>query len=228
MLGANQLHNIQTIVLLSAGDQRLDHKSGGYHYDLTLNDNNASAGATLTVNGNQLTDDTMRVDGSAVTDDHLHLFGGANNDTLVGGTLSDTLSGGAGADTLTGGDGADTFSYSAASQSTSSHFDKITDFDFSLDKLHFSGSAGKDTFLGTLEGGALSLESFDKDLAGDLKTSLSASGSVLFEASSGNEAGKWFLVVDANHTAGYQAGADYVIQVDPHGALPTAGNHFIG
>ena len=70
------------------------------------------------------------------------LNGGGGNDTLVGGPNADRLSGGAGNDILIGGGGADilsggtgnnTFVYNAVTNSTSTAFDTITDFDTSSD-----------------------------------------------------------------------------------------------
>jgi hypothetical protein len=63
--------------------------------------------------------------------------------------------------------------------------------------------------------GALGGSHFDQNLAHDLGPhALKAHHAVLFTADSGSLAGKTFLVVDANGKAGYQAGHDFVIQLN--------------
>ncbi|HEY0111669.1 MAG TPA: bluetail domain-containing putative surface protein, partial [Allosphingosinicella sp.] len=61
--------------------------------------------------------------------------------------------------------------------------------------------------------GSLSTASFDSDLEAAMNGTLDASEAVLFTANSGDLAGRLFLVVDENGTAGYQAGEDYVIEL---------------
>ncbi|MEJ1970005.1 MAG: bluetail domain-containing putative surface protein [Rhizomicrobium sp.] len=66
-----------------------------------------------------------------------------------------------------------------------------------------------------LFGGALSAASFDTDLAAAVDaTKLAAHHAVLFTPNAGGDAGSTFLVVDANGVAGYQAGQDFVFEVD--------------
>ena len=72
-------------------------------------------------------------------DDTLSGFGG--NDTIIGGLGADTINGGAGADTLTGGGialEADTFVFSSASDTSTSNFDRITDFEDDTDIIDLS------------------------------------------------------------------------------------------
>ncbi|MEB3276099.1 MAG: Ig-like domain-containing protein [Cyanobacteriota bacterium] len=57
--------------------------------------------------------------------------GFSGNDTLIGGAKADRLEGGADADTLTGGGGNDQFIYTAATDSTPTATDVITDFNAS-------------------------------------------------------------------------------------------------
>lgn len=67
------------------------------------------------------------------------LDGRGGNDTLDGRAGNDILIGGAGADKLTGGLGADSFVYKALSDSTSSVYDTILDFNVSQsDKINLS------------------------------------------------------------------------------------------
>ncbi len=72
--------------------------------------------------------------------------------------------------------------------------------------------------------GALSTATFDSDLASDVGAGqMAAHHAVLFTADAGTLSGHTFLVVDENGTAGYQAGADLVIDVTgATGTLTTA------
>ncbi|HEY5239154.1 MAG TPA: bluetail domain-containing putative surface protein, partial [Rhizomicrobium sp.] len=63
--------------------------------------------------------------------------------------------------------------------------------------------------------GALSTASFDTDLAAAVDAAhLGKHHAVLYTPDSGDLAGKTFLVIDANGVKGYQAGSDFVIQLD--------------
>ena len=81
----------------------------------------------------------------------------------------------------------------------------------------------------TILTGNLSAASFNADLAAAVTAArLPAGQAVLFDPSGGtlNQAGMVYLIVDANGLAGYQANADYVIQLQtPTGTLTT--NDFI-
>lgn len=202
-LGANTIANISTIDFLVPGGS----------YKLTLNDGNCAAGATLHVNGENLTSGhTAYVNGAAETDGHLYLLGGAAKDTLIGGAGADTLLGNGGADKLVGGGGADSFTYLAVSDSAGLTHDNITSFDAAADNfdLWFTVTG----INAAVTSGALSKATFDSDLAAKIGSAhLSANHAVLFAPTTGDQAGKTFLIVDANGTAGYQANADLVIDV---------------
>lgn len=60
---------------------------------------------------------------------------------VYGTSGNDHLNGGVGADILTGGLGEDSFDFNNISDSTSSAFDIITDFESSIDKINLSGFA---------------------------------------------------------------------------------------
>jgi hypothetical protein len=63
--------------------------------------------------------------------------------------------------------------------------------------------------------GTLSTASFDTDLAARVNGAhLAAGHAVLYTPDAGTLAGQTFLVVDANGAAGYQAGADFVIDLE--------------
>jgi Ca2+-binding RTX toxin-like protein len=149
-------------------------------------------------------------------------FRGTGNsaaNTLIGGAGNDTLKGGGGADSLTGGAGSDIFVLSSVSDSTGALFDTLIDFDAALDTLDLPKSV---TGIGAaVAAGALSLASFDVDLAAALGAGqLAARHAVEFTPDSGALAGLHFLIVDMNGVAGYQAGRDLVIQmVGAYGSL---------
>ena len=61
--------------------------------------------------------------------------------------------------------------------------------------------------------GTLSEATFDADLAAAIGAGQLAAGhAVVFKPNAGDLAGHFFLVVDANGVAGYQAGPDYVME----------------
>ena len=54
---------------------------------------------------------------------------------------------------------------------------------------------------------------FDADLAAAIDAAaLGAGHAVVFNPDAGDLVGRWFLIVDANGVAGYQAGLDYVME----------------
>jgi Ca2+-binding RTX toxin-like protein len=147
----------------------------------------------------------------------LVLTGNALSNTLVGGVGNDTITGLGGKDTLTGAAGSDMFVYGAASHSTSSNFDTITDLDGAADSLDlWYQVTGVDT---AIAAGTVSSRRFDSDLASTVNaTKLAAQHAVLFTPNFGSYAGETFLIVDANGVAGYQAGADLVILLGANSA----------
>jgi Ca2+-binding RTX toxin-like protein len=140
------------------------------------------------------------------------LSGGSERDTLSGGSGRDTLSGDGDSDTLTGGVGRDVFAFHAVGDSTGTKFDVITDFDADDDKLSFAAPVSAlDT---AVNSGTLRASSFNSDLRAAVgRHELHAGDAVLFTPAHGTYAAHTFLIVDANGTAGYQANADYVIDV---------------
>ncbi len=138
------------------------------------------------------------------------LNGGGGNDDLDGAAGDDYLSGGAGADSLNGGSGNNIFDLRVVSDSTSTTYDTITGFTVGTDTidLNFAVSAVD----AAIVAGALSTASFDSDLAAAVGA-LGSNHAVAFTADTGDLAGQTFLVVDANGTAGYQAGQDLVLHL---------------
>lgn len=198
----------------------------GHDYDVRASGDLSNV--LTTVDGSQLSaSDTLNFDASDATNVRLFALGGGSNDTLTGSGSADSLIGGGGndvlagnqeedilegdggRDTLTGGDSADTFRYLHVSDSTSTHFDIITDFTHGQDKIQIIPKSMSTE--PTVNGGTLTMENFDSDLAaavGDLH------GLVLFKPSSGDTGHDTFLVVNAGGGAGYQADFDFVIALD--------------
>ena len=187
--------------------------ANGHSYSLTTADANVVAGQTLTVDGHALqSSTTLTFNGSKETNGNFVIEGGAGNDTLIGGAGADHITGGLGADIITGGGGADIFVFTMVADSTSMTYDTITDFDAATNKLDLwftpSGVAA------ALNTGTLDSFAFDTDLAKYVKASiLPAHDAVLFTPNAGDLKGQTFLIVDVNGTAGYQAGADLVIDL---------------
>jgi len=116
VFGANQLTSVENLGL-----------TGGYSYNITMNDGNVAAGQTMTIEADSfsgeaggtndevlsalLPGDTLTFDGSAETDGHFVLDAGAGTYIVKGGQQSDTFNFGAtfsAADQLDGQGGNDT------------------------------------------------------------------------------------------------------------------------
>jgi Ca2+-binding RTX toxin-like protein len=119
--------------------------------------------------------------------------GGDGNDTISGGSGKDTITGGLGTDQLSGGDGADTFVYTNVAESTGTvqTGDIISRFNFKLDILMVND---------------VHLTQFDHITS---LHDLQAGHAAIFAAA--HDPKMFYLVVDENGTAGYQAGQDYEI-----------------
>jgi hypothetical protein len=91
VLGAGNLVNVETLVLLPGNDSRFGDTSGAfYDYDITSVDANVAAGQRLTINFNTLrAGEDVIFNGSAELDGSFLTFGGQGNDTLTGGQQSD-------------------------------------------------------------------------------------------------------------------------------------------
>lgn len=155
--------------------------------------------------------DAVVINGSGSSDT---IAGSVVNDTIAGGAGGDSIRGGFGADLLKGEGGADHFVYNAAAESTGVVHDTIDGFDSSDDFIDISATG---IHFHTVDlpfvGGTLSSKHFDKDLKNALdSTHLGKNDAVLYQPNAGDLAGHTFLVIDANHKAGYQAG-DIVIEL---------------
>lgn len=194
--GANTIQNIERIDLVA-----------GHNYNFDLTFTALPDADTLTIDGSALGPGQYMYAVAYLAHGHFNLTGGAGSDALGGGQE---------ADILTGGAGADIFGFNGAQESTGANYDTITDINFDVDQLALDAGTYEPAVFnaaittGTLNSGA----NFDSDLAGAVGPgALSAEGTLLFTPDSGTLAGHTFLIVDYNGAAGYQAGADYVIDV---------------
>ncbi len=177
--------------------------AAGHSYNLKMASATVAAGEQLKIDGTNLgSGDSLTFDGTKETDGSYDIKGGAGNDVISGGRLSDKIDAGTGANILL---------YTSVVQSTGPHADIIYNFDFFADKfdLNVAVTSVHDKF-----GGALNQATYDSDLAAAINPAeMATHGAVVFYADSGDLANHKILVVDANGVAGYQAGADYVIDV---------------
>jgi len=198
-------------------------------FNYKTNDANLAAGQTLNVNlDNVQTGNSVTFDGSAETDGHFTFTDGGTTNVLIGGAQSDTFNlaqkvsvtatGGGGGDTFTVATASttvfDTLVYNAVSDSTSANYDTVKHWNFTRDLLHVSPVVTVSAIDAAVTTGTLSTATFDSDLASAVGAAqLGVHHTMLFTASAGTLSGHTFLVVDVNGTAGYQAGADLVIDV---------------
>jgi Ca2+-binding RTX toxin-like protein len=182
----------------------------GNDYVLTSEDGFVGGGRLLTLDARSLSSNHVMFDGSAETDGRFAFLGSDGNDFFFGGAGNDRFSGGKGADSLSGGGGADLFIYAAAGESSGASYDTLADFNPAADKIDLPGSVA--SFDPAIAQGALSTASFGQDMAAVLG-GLGGGQAVLFAPDSGDLAGKLFLIVDGNGTAGYQEGEDYVFAI---------------
>jgi Ca2+-binding RTX toxin-like protein len=140
VLGVNTLTSIERISV-----------AAGHSYNLTSNDNNVAAGATLAVDASQLAaTDLLTFDGSAETDGHFSFVGGSGTLVATGGGEADSFQGGTGNDNFNGGGGNDTFDLSTGGSDTVNGGDGDDTFNFgaSLDASdNVDGGAGNDTLI---------------------------------------------------------------------------------
>ena len=220
VLGAKTMLKVENLKLGAAFD-----------YDLTTHDATVAAGLLLTVTAASLgTGDTLLFNGSAEINGRFKVTAGAaddsvtggagddvidgasGSDTLVGGGGDDRLVGGAGIDFLDGGAGADVFAYTSVSHSRGVTRDTVAGFDAAQDSFDLNVSiTGIDT---AVVAGPLNASTFNANLSALVNAAaLGAHHAVLFTASSGDLAGRSFLVADANGVAGLQANKDYVFEM---------------
>jgi len=185
---------------------------------LRTSDDNVAAGAKLTID--HIGTGVLNFNGAFETNGSFRFNGGTGNDTFIGGAQKDTAIGGDGndaliglngADMLTGGNGTDTFVFLAAVQSSSNGFDVITDFDALQDELRFNIS----TTAGVTDFAVKGLDATVTTTSlGKLEKVLDAAHLGAGHAAVATVGEHVYMVVDANGVAGYQAGSDYLVQID--------------
>ena len=201
VFGATTMVNVEKLTL-----------GAGHNYNLTTNNATVAAGRTLTVDGSALgTGNVLTFNGAAETNGHFIIIGGKGADNLTGGALSDT------------------FVYTTAAQSTSTHYDTITGFNFTNDFIDTPGTAGAITGINSaLNAGTLSTASFDTNLASAMSGQLTAHHAILFRPNSGTLSGDTFLIVSLSNTAGYHSGTDLVIRLNGPSGTPAASDFIHG
>lgn len=102
-LGAANLRNVEELIVNGLPNL------GEVLLDLTLNDGNVAAGATMNVNSGFTTGTTfvLHFDGSAETDGHLEVFDNVGDDVLIGGAKGDRFGISAGGDDIVHGGAGD-------------------------------------------------------------------------------------------------------------------------
>jgi Ca2+-binding RTX toxin-like protein len=212
--------------------------TGNHSYNLTLSNPNVRADG-FTVDGSALlATDTLTYDGTAESASGVYIIGGQGNDVLRFGGGDDTVTGGAGADSLTGGagddtltgnqgqdtlqgglgldhlygnNGANTFVWADVAESTGPDHDVLGVIKPLQD--HFDLDVAVGGVDSRVNAGSLSAGSFNTDLVREIGAAdLAAGHAVVFKPNAGGLAGHFFLVVDVNGVAGYQADADYVME----------------
>jgi VCBS repeat-containing protein len=224
-LSGTSLVNVETVTLLSGSDARFYASGTPFSYDIATAEDTVANGQTMTFNGGRLAaTETLHFDGSAEHDGHFRVFGGAADDVLKGGDQWDLLFGGGGADTLTGGGGGDIFRFSAASDSSSTHYDTLMDFDASVDRIQLPFTVSG--FAANQASGKIDLATFDSDIAQLVDQGLNPYGAIEVTNSNGDIGSHVFLVIDADGDGAYQANHDYVIDIT-HTVVPPTPSIFL-
>jgi Ca2+-binding RTX toxin-like protein len=144
---------------------------------------------------------------------------------LFGGAGQDLLYGAGGKDRLWGDAGADLFVYRSAAESSGVGHDQLVAFDAAVDRIDLLGDIGG--LSAVVSAGSLSTASFDVDLA-TIAAALGAGQAMAFTADSGDLAARLWLIVDGDGQAGYQAGADLVIElVEPAAPIAPGADFFV-
>lgn len=198
---------------------------GPHDYRLQGDDGNVAAGQFMIVDGSDLdSNSTLDFFGSSETDGSWILIGGGAADQLHGGAGDDSITGGGGGDLLVGNGGADSFVYTQVSDSTGPRYDTIDSINFSQDFI-LVDTATPAAINATIVGAVIDPDNFNASLAGIVDAAhMGAHNAVLVDVNDGEFAGRVFLVIDHNGTAGYQADQDYVIDVTGFSGSLTTGS----
>jgi hypothetical protein len=224
--GSSGLYNVET-VKFAAG-----HDYGTFFDAITVTNDVSStsptgstSGLTVTWDGSELgSGDTFHLDLSGSSAAANIILGGDGADNITGNAGNDTFIGGLNRDSMYGGAGNDVFVVNDVSESTSLGYDAPVGIDFDNDKIDLDGAAPT-AIDAAVNGGTLNQDgSFDSTLETLVGAGQLAAGhAVVFTADGGNYNGLPLLIVDANGTAGYQGGQDYIFYIFNHtGTLDTS------
>ena len=100
--------------------------------------------------------------------------------------------------------------FSAASQSSSTTHDTITDLNASADKIDLSVVVS--AFNGTVNG-SVSAASFDANVAAAVDSVIGPNEACILHANAGDLANHDFLIIDGNGSGSYEANSDFVIEI---------------
>jgi hypothetical protein len=115
---------------------------------------------------------------------------------------------------MDGRSGSDEYRWNAVKESTGAKYDTVVHFDGQNDAFRTPAPFvfGVDD---AVTDGRLRTGTFDKDLKKAVGAEdLGAAHALVFNADQGDLAGEWFLVVDCNGVAGYQAKKDLVVHLE--------------
>lgn len=134
------------------------------------------------------------------------LLGGVGNDRLSGGSGNDDLHGGYGADVMTGGSGYDAFVFAAASESTPTSRDRITDFQEDIDFIDLADIDANVNYSGNqafrfVGGGAFTG-------AGQLRYTFSGSDTIIAGNTDSDSTPEFQLALSGHH---YMIADDFVL-----------------
>ncbi|HEY2069614.1 MAG TPA: calcium-binding protein [Rhizomicrobium sp.] len=174
---------------------------------------------SVTLDNSADTDGSVRVEAKYGT-----FIGGAGNDEFdlgyYGATNACTVTGGAGGDLIgLANTKGDLLIYNGVSDSAESGnvvtgMDFVEDFNFLKDEIQLPSALLPTAIDTAITTGSLSRATFDSDMSAALGAAqLGAHHAVLFTASAGDYTNESFLVIDGNGVAGYQPGADLIIQI---------------
>lgn len=202
-IGANGLTSVETVELKNDGDYTMTFIGAG----LNVTDHVTVDGSALS-SAHFVTVDAGNEKGRSVT-----LVGGDGSDHLTGGQADDELRGNKGLDFIDGEKGADTIIYTTVNQSTGVNCDHVT---FSVEDDVFkvpNAVTGVDEIVRTKLNGT-SDANFNSNLEDAIGSQeLSGGHAVVLDVNQGDWSGQVFLIIDQNGSAGFQEGADIVINL---------------
>jgi Ca2+-binding RTX toxin-like protein len=229
-------NSVEGLVVISSQDTRFGRaEATPFSYDIFLGAGAVTGVSQFTVDAGTLrSNETLTFDASS-ENVSMRIFGGRGNDRLTGSQMSDNIRGNAGNDTITGGlagdrldggAGSDTFFYNVPSESTSTRFDTIVNFNVEEDFADLPTPVFG--FTNFIFGGRLDQSTFDADLATAVNMDLEPFTAVTYSPDSGSFAGRDFVIVDSDGDGDYTPDNDFVFEIlNPTIPLDPTINFFI-